>query len=42
MRIDAALDGYWRERATNAPDAENLRHYLNEESDFAAAARKNP
>ena len=44
-RVDAALDGYWRERAANAPDAESLRRHLKEKNEFIAAtnpARKNP
>jgi hypothetical protein len=36
-RIEAALDGYWRDRAANAPDAESLRRHLSEKNEFIAA-----
>jgi Family of unknown function (DUF6714) len=36
-RIDAALNEYWRQRATNAPAAESLRRHLKEKDEFVAA-----
>jgi hypothetical protein len=38
VRIDAALDGYWRERAASAPDAESLSRHLKEKDEFIAAS----
>jgi hypothetical protein len=40
LRIDAALDGFWRERAANAPAAESLRRHLKEKDEFVTAAKK--
>jgi hypothetical protein len=45
MRIEAALDSYWRERARNAPAAERLRRHIIERDEFVAAtsaAKRNP
>jgi hypothetical protein len=45
MRIDAALDSYWRERARSAPAAERLRRHIIEKGQFVAAisaAKNNP
>jgi len=38
--IDAALDGYWLERATTAPSAQRLRQHLQEEAEFARAIQR--
>lgn len=37
IRIEAALDEYWRARAANAPDVESLRRHLKEKNEFIAA-----
>ncbi len=39
--IDAALDGFWRDRAQNAPPAESLKRHLEEKAAFLAAVTKN-
>jgi len=39
-RIDAALDGYWRSRAMNAPTNEDLRQHLRANADFIAASKE--
>jgi hypothetical protein len=36
-RIDAALNGFWRERARSAPKSEELKHYLKEQEEYLAA-----
>lgn len=35
-RIDAALNGYWLDRAAHAPSRESLAHHLGEEANFLA------
>jgi hypothetical protein len=41
-RIDAAVDAYWRERAKNAPAAEDLRKHIQEKAQFVAAIGTRP
>jgi len=38
--IQAALDGYWLERARTAPTAAELREHLNDEAEFVRALRE--
>jgi len=38
--VEAALDGYWSDRAVHAPTAQQLRQHLQEEAEFLQALQR--